>query len=239
MSRRRLFILIFGPIPIVIASLALTRWARSDATPVVARNQIVVDSNTRFEPRSSSETFDDRLEAECLAVAESLGHRLGHGCSWIVRAPFVIAGDFPPVQLDHWYRQAIGPATRALRRSYFDKMPDAPVTLLLFDGQASYENYARTLYGEEGISVFGYYKPAERVLVANLHTGGGTLVHELTHALIDFDFGNVPDWFNEGLASMHESRASLDESGIDGLINWRLPILQQALEQGRCGPWHR
>ena len=42
----------------------------------------------------------------------------------------------------------------------------------------------------------------------NIGTGGGTLVHELTHSLIAFDFPHVPDWFNEGLASLPSDAGS-------------------------------
>ena len=72
----------------------------------------------------------------------------------------------------------------------------------------------------------------------NIGTGGGTLVHELTHALVDFDFPAIPDWFNEGLASLHEQcRFREDQHGptIEGLENWRLPGLQKAIRAGRLG----
>jgi len=49
----------------------------------------------------------------------------------------------------------------------------------------------------------------------------------------------MPDWFNEGLASLHEQcRFREDESGpwIEGLENWRLPGLQKAIRQKRLRP---
>jgi hypothetical protein len=117
---------------------------------------------------------------------------------------------------------------------YFRRPPKRPITVLLFNGEQSYNRYAQQLFGDEGISVYGYYKPGQRTLVMNISTGGGTLVHELTHALMDFDFPNVPDWFNEGLASLHEQcHIRSDESGIDGLVNWRLDGLQRALADGK------
>jgi hypothetical protein len=68
-------------------------------------------------------------------------------------------------------------------------------------------------------------------MLMNVGTGTGTLVHELTHALIKPDFPEVPSWFNEGLASLYE-QCSLDGNSINGLVNWRLPGLQKAIKAG-------
>jgi hypothetical protein len=136
--------------------------------------------------------------------------------------------------LDNWYAQTIGPASRAMAHSYFPTIPDKPITVLLFSGEERYAHYARELFGEEGISIYGYYKRGSRILVMNIGTGGGTLVHELTHALVDFDLPDMPDWLNEGLASLHEQcHIREDESGIDGLENWRLAGLQEAIQRKR------
>jgi hypothetical protein len=152
----------------------------------------------------------------------------------IVRAPFVIAGDLSQHALSNWYEQTIGPATRAMQRLYFRTPPDAPITVYLFSSEESYDRYTEALFGESGVSVYGYYKPMDRTLVMNIGTGGGTLVHELTHALMDFDFPEVPDWFNEGLASLHEEcQVHSDERGIVGRVNWRLTALRQALAEGK------
>ena len=69
-------------------------------------------------------------------------------------------------------------------------------------------------------------------MVMNVATGTGTLVHELTHALIEPDFPRVPSWFNEGLASLYE-QCALDGDSIHGLVNWRLPALQQAIRENK------
>jgi hypothetical protein len=170
--------------------------------------------------------------ADCRQQALALAGKLGPDCQVIVRRPWVLAGDMSQDDLNGWYTKTVGPAERAMAHAYFHAPPDRPIALLLFSGERSYNHYARQLFGEEGISVYGYYKPQERTLVMNIGTGAGTLVHEMTHALISFDFPDVPDWFNEGLASLHEaSQIRHDESGIDGLANWRLPGLQQAVRE--------
>lgn len=209
--------------------------------PVNAAEPLTLDA-TSADETFAARTADaaaanppaDELVAACETVAQELADRLGERCAVVLHAPFVIGGDLSRAELDEWHHRTIGPAARAMAKSYFDATPNRPVTVLLFRDEKSYNHYAQELYGEAGISVFGYYKPSQRVLVMNIATGGGTLVHELTHALMDFDFPGVPDWFNEGLASLHEQcRIRDDESGIDGLENWRLPILQQAIQQNR------
>ena len=96
--------------------------------------------------------------------------------------------------------------------------------------------FACALFGESGISIYGYYKPATRTIVVNASTGEGTLLHELTHALVDFDLPGAAEWFNEGLASLHEQscfREGADGPWIEGLVNWRLVGLQKMVRQGR------
>lgn len=252
-------ILVLGPVLIVAGSLAFCRWAKVDRQPP-GTNQVVLDVDRPDQPmaRGTSEAGqrrpaaeaaeqpaadvadsrtsrpDERLAAACRQTAQELAPRLGRGCGVIVRPPFVVAGNLAERGLDGWHRRTIGPAAGAMAASYFSIPPDQPITVLLFKGEESYNHFARELFGDEGVSVYGYYKPHVRTLVMNIDTGGGTLVHELTHALIDFDFPDVADWFNEGLASLHEQcRFRPDESGIDGLENWRLPGLKQAIRRKR------
>jgi len=183
---------------------------------------------------SAIEVSDEILDAACQRRGDRIAARLGNGCRHVVRTPFVIAGDLTTKELQEWHDGTIEPAAHALWKNYFETRPDEPIVVLLFDREESYNHYARTLFGDEGISVFGYYKPRQRTLVMNISTGGGTLLHELTHALADFDFPNIPDWFNEGLASLHEqARLANDPPRIQGLINWRLPVLRDAIRRDR------
>lgn len=237
MTRFRWLILVVGPVPIVAASLGVTHWFRGGSTSVVAVNQVLADE---VPPPSSTDATRRRIESylddQCQASADKLREQLGAGCAVAVRTPFVLAGDLNETQLDEHYRATIAPAARALANAYFRKSPTLPITILLFSGEASYHRYAKQLFNEEGVSVYGYYKPDRRTLVMNIATGGGTLVHELTHALVDFDFPRIPDWFNEGLASLYEQCRFLpDDSGLEGLPNWRLPGLQETIRQGRLG----
>lgn len=244
MNRYRWLTLLFGPVPIVLGSMSLAEWLRAPNAPPVTKNHVVlrVPNETAGElpqplemravpsPAAKPEVDAASLHATCQETAERLAEQLGPDCHVIVRAPFVIGGDYDEAELAGHHDRTIGPAARAMAHAYYSTPPSKPITVLLFSGEQSYNRYARQLYGEEGISVYGYYKPHLRTLVMNLGTGSGTLVHELTHALVDFDFPQIPAWFNEGLASLHEQcHIRPDETGIDGLVNWRLESLQKAL----------
>ncbi len=237
MTKSRLLILLLGPAPILIGSLGLVRWAKPSVVVPAEGNHVVHVAAATLPPYLQGAVArqpDAELEQACRLVSSELRERLGDNCQVIERSPFVIAGDLNASHLHDWYEKTIGPAARAMAESYFRIRPDEPITVLLFSGEHSYDHFARTLYGDAQISVYGYYKRGHRVLVMNAATGAGTVVHELTHALADFDCPQIPHWFNEGLASLHEQcRIRSDESGIDGLENWRLPILQQAIEQQR------
>jgi hypothetical protein len=239
LNRVRLLVLILGPLPIVGLSLALTSWLRPEAPHGFVANEVLLRSSRAGVAAAAEVDTDaiaepDSLEQPCRQSAEQWAERLGESCRVIVRSPFVVAGDMSETQLSDWHRQTIAPAARAMANSYFRACPTEPITILLFTGEASYNHYANHLFGESDISIYGYYKPQQRTLVMNIGTGGGTLVHELTHALINFDFPQVPDWFNEGLASLHEQcrfRENSHGPWIEGVENWRLPGLQSAIRK--------
>lgn len=233
--------MLLAPGPIVAGSIALSRITRSERPAPPAVNEVVVRGQApEAKPATSSPAtiwpIDVRLSAACAARGEQLESLLGADCHVLVAAPFVIAGDLAPEVLREWHSQTIQPAAHAMAERYFSIPPSEPITVLLWSSKDSYEAYSDKLFRDRGISIYGYYKPRERTLVMNISTGAGTLVHELTHALIAFDCPDVPDWFNEGFASLHEQcRFREDEQGpwIEGLINWRLARLQDELAQKR------
>jgi hypothetical protein len=240
-DRWRWLILLVSPGPIIWGSIALSNYARPDGAQKISANEIlspmeIVPSVPQTHFVAFTETTDEQLRTACEARGKDLRESLGEKCEVLVAAPFVIAGDMPLGELSKWHKQTIAPAAAAMANRYFATRPNHPITVLLFSTKDSYEHYAHQLYRDRGISIYGYYKPRERTLVMNISTGGGTLVHELTHALVAFDCAEVPDWFNEGLASLHEQcRFREDERGpwIEGLINWRLPRLQKELAAER------
>jgi hypothetical protein len=243
LNRIRWLILILGPLPIAGSSWAVSAWFKSAPPTAVARNSVVFDLHGERRMAAVAEGHEppggaprDPLARACDQSAARLEKELGLGCQVIARSPFVLGGDLGRDELEAWHADTIVPAVWAMQCRYFQTPPNRPVTVLLFRDEQSYNRFCQTLFGDSDISVYGYYKPNMRTLVLNVGTGSGTLLHELTHALMDFDFPGAPDWLNEGLASLHEQcrfRTGADGPWIEGLVNWRLKGLQEVIRQGR------
>jgi hypothetical protein len=218
----------------------VSAWFKSEPREIVMRNSLLPAHLGEWSPAvpavlpTPPPSVD--LNEACRQAAEQLASKLDDQSQVLARAPFVLGGDFSTEELAALYDNTIAPAVSAMQQSYFDVEPHEPVTVLVFRSEESYNRNCESLFGERGISIYGYYKPKLRTLVLNLGTGQGTLLHELTHALADFDFPQMPDWLNEGLASLHEqSRFRADDGGpwIEGLVNWRLRGLQEVTKAGQ------
>ena len=127
-------------------------------------------------------------------------------------------------------------ATRLLKSQYFARDPEEVWTIWLFKDNASYTRHALEFFGDTPDTPFGYATDAHHALVMNIATGGGTLVHEMVHPFVDANVPGAPPWLNEGLASLYEACREQD-GRIVGLLNWRLPGLQQAIRRGALPPF--
>jgi hypothetical protein len=141
---------------------------------------------------------------------------------------FVIASNLDEAETEKILTQTIDRAVDCFYNDYFSTQPNEATTIFLFKDDKTYRYWAKTLYDDDDLSKYGYYKPSEKTMLMNINTGTGTLVHEMTHALARYDFPDIPSWFNEGLGSLYE-RCSLNNKTILGYVNWRLPALQDAL----------
>ena len=131
-------------------------------------------------------------------------------------------------------RATVERMVRFLYRDYLGRKPAKPIRIYCFKDAASYESYCRRTYDRPPSTPFGFYMPAERKMVMNIATGTGTLAHEIAHPLVAEDFPEVPSWFNEGFASLYEQSRQSVEGRMEGLVNWRLKGLKEALKEDRA-----
>ncbi len=171
------------------------------------------------------------IAEKCDALLATWKTRLdAEGFAYLVSPPFVIAGDGGAAAIARYRDGTIERSARALHRAYFATRPTEPILILLFESEGPYRRLAAKWFDDHDVPHFGFYRPHDRTMLMNVATGTGTLVHELTHALMAPDFPTVPDWFNEGLASLYEQSSFDADGNIAGLPNWRLPALQRAIQ---------
>jgi len=153
------------------------------------------------------------------------------GFTVVLEPPFVVIGDEAPDIVAFRAEKTVRWSTHLLKQDYFDRDPATIIDIWLFGSEESYLRHAKSIFGHEPDTPFGYYSPRYDALIMNIATGGGTLVHEIVHPFVAANVPNCPAWLNEGLGSLYEACAERDGK-IRGLTNWRLPGLQRAIGDG-------
>jgi hypothetical protein len=154
----------------------------------------------------------------------------------IVARPFVVIGDEAPADVKRRADGTVAWAVKKLKEAYFTKDPKEILDIWLFKDKDSYEENTQRLFHKKPDTPFGYYSGSDHALVMNIHTGGGTLVHEIVHPFMAANFPDCPSWLNEGMGSLYEQCG--EENGqIHGDTNWRLPGLQEAIRAKKVPPF--
>jgi len=182
----------------------------------------------RFAMRAIPDPKRTPLESHIDALRKDVPN----GFSVVAEPPFAVVGDEAPARVQQRATHTVAWAVKHLKKQYFANDPDEIYDIWLFKDSKSYHHHAKARWGVEPDTPYGYASSQDKVLVMNISTGGGTLVHEIVHPYIAANFPQSPSWFNEGLASLYEQSAERDGS-IVGLTNWRLAGLQRTIRAGR------
>lgn len=224
-THSRFLVLTLGPIAVISAAyvVAFPRAFTAEVSPLAA------PLNKTVSPDRASVATD--LPGRCEQAAEGLKQKLAPEFHLVVRPPFVLAGDIPALKLRQLHDEIVAPVSRALRSTYFKRAPNQPITIVICATEARFRQLAQEWDGHLDGGYHGYYQRDKRRVLLDLGAGNGSLAHELTHALTQSDCEDLPEWFDEGLAALHEDATfSARENGLIGLPNWRCRITQQALK---------
>ena len=146
--------------------------------------------------------------------------------------PWVVATDLSAAEAPRFTKYTMASYAAAIQRQLFTAHPRSePVKVYLFGDKGSYEAWNQKLFGEKPDTPYGYFSRQRNAMVMNIGTGGGTLLHEMVHAMAEPDFPEIPAWLNEGLGSLFE-QASQRGRKVIGITNWRLAGLQESLNKG-------
>lgn len=170
---------------------------------------------------------------DCKKTADDLAQKLPADWTVLISDPFVLAGDCHQDQLAKYFRDTISPTAQALSVQYFDTHPAWPITIILCSSDESYRECHHSLNERDRSEYAGIYSRGEHRLIVNIATGEGTLAHELTHALAHADFPDLPEWLDEGLASLYEEcEFTSDGTRLIGAENWRGAALHGLMQRG-------
>lgn len=169
---------------------------------------------------------------------EALKKKVPAGFTVVVQRPFVVIGDESAETVGRRASNTVQWAVNKLKQDYFARDPREIIDIWLFRDARSYQEHAKSLFGDTPTTPFGYYSPQHQALIMNIATGGGTLVHEIVHPFLRANFPACPPWFSEGLASLYEQAAERNDH-ICGLVNWRWKGLAQAICAGTTVSFER
>jgi hypothetical protein len=105
--------------------------------------------------------------------------------------------------------------------------PDYFLSIHLVESQFAVSQMANTLHGlDVSAASVGYaFVDDGSVVGAVRDTAVGTIFHELFHLLVRSGFGDVPQWLDEGIASLYEVSGRSADTYF-GLVNWRGRVLE-------------
>ena len=192
-----------------------------------------VISNNMMEvrqPLSEQELAARRLPlAEPEKAEDYMRSVLGTGATILVQGHFVYGSvsrhDLADLES---IAQQMNQASDFFNARFDVRLPEDFIAVFLVPGEQDLKRLAQQLHHLElQDDTLGYSFQNDNSMVAINNSGSaGTLKHELAHFLVRRAFGDIPPWFDEGLASLYEV-SFFDGEELIGLRNWREEILRE------------
>jgi hypothetical protein len=113
-----------------------------------------------------------------------------------------------------------------LDHSYGIHLPPNYLTIYLVPYQSEMRATARRVHLLDiSPATIGYTFQDDQSAVALIPGDAiGTLFHELFHLVVRSNFGDIPQWLDEGVAALYEV-SEIDGGTVRGVRNWRGPVL--------------
>lgn len=105
------------------------------------------------------------------------------------------------------------------------------VDVCVFESNVGYRAFVLDMYGEAAPFAHGFYLSSHRMIALDVSVGLGNLRHEIVHPLIKDAYPEIPDWLNEGLASLYGG-ARYYNGRYHFRVNYRLRHLRRAMRRG-------
>ena len=129
----------------------------------------------------------------------------------------------------------IEPFFKAIRRAHFSDAPIEPVIMVLGPDGRSMSHILDDIYPGQAfpdLPFFGLYNHRDRLIMAAVGAGYGSLLHEIVHALVAAQFPTAPLWYEESLATLYE-RTEWRGNTLVPLPNWRMDFISEETDPNR------
>ncbi|NQD38100.1 hypothetical protein HPT27_13790 [Permianibacter sp. IMCC34836] len=115
-----------------------------------------------------------------------------------------------------------------LQQRYAITAPTSVVSVYLVPTVAELQQLAERLHGlAVNPNTIGYtYRNDQSAVAMVTGVNTGTLFHELFHLSVRNGFGDIPQWLDEGIASLYEV-STFRQQELFGLVNWRGELLKR------------
>jgi hypothetical protein len=208
--------------------------ARAKSFFVAGGNRPVLAYPVRpVRPIAPSELQSRRVIRGNTEQATSLAHRLMPQATHIVRDSIIITTTARqrPQELEI-IAETLASYIRFLEINYSLALPPYYIHVYLIPDTVEVHDLANGLHGlDVSPATLGYAFPDDGSVVGVVQgTFDGTILHELFHLIVRTGFGDIPQWLDEGIASVYEESARRGDRFF-GLPNWRRQVLAQFAKQ--------
>ena len=144
--------------------------------------------------------------------------------NWYDERFFIVSYESSKTAEEH-FRDGISDFYNYFRRYLFPELNHERFLMLLGDDPYGLMQFTEVIYPDveyySRAPFMGYYNRRDNLLLATVYGGYGTLLHEMLHAMVYWDFPDAPGWIEESLATLYE-RSRWDSGRLVPLPNWRL-----------------
>lgn len=217
------YIIILGLIFIFSGGCSFKRDIKPDAADtVVVRNEAESDLS-QLEIVLDGYNYNE--------IVDKYSHLINEGFSVTKYKYFVIFSELDNNTTRSLIVNDIRNTINAMMNYYVDKIPKNVTPIIFFEDFQRYKEYVLSHYdiSEHDLSPYGFYKISKNVIIIKYVSWKGSTSHEITHRFLRSDFPDIPSWFDEGFASLHE-RASYKNGILKGEFSWRIIPLRRAIE---------
>ena len=115
-----------------------------------------------------------------------------------------------------------------LQRAYAVELPSSVITVYLVPSTGELRALSRSIHGLDlNPQTIGYAFYDDLSILAIVRgSAAGTVLHELFHLTVHNNFGDIPQWLDEGVAALYEVSSPCGDN-FYGSDNWRGRVLQR------------